>query len=178
MKSIIIATTVAFLSLSVEAANFNAANNRASETITDALKQSSIQGLLPIYLEIKNALVNNDANLASAKAADFSKALESVDGRTLSAKESDAYVAVKEKLSADTKSIAEAKDLGKQRGSFSTLSLNMWELAKSVKLSGEPLYQQFCPMKKTTWISNEPAIKNPYYGKQMLTCGKVNNTIQ
>jgi len=32
-------------------------------------------------------------------------------------------------------------------------------------------------MKKAVWLSNEKAIKNPYYGSQMLTCGKVVETI-
>jgi len=46
-----------------------------------------------------------------------------------------------------------------------------------VKLSDAPLYQQYCPMKKSYWLSKDAAIKNPYYGKQMLTCGKVSDTL-
>ncbi|RYF82932.1 MAG: DUF3347 domain-containing protein, partial [Chitinophagaceae bacterium] len=36
----------------------------------------------------------------------------------------------------------------------------------------------YCPMKKALWLSNEKAIKNPYYGSAMLTCGKVTETIE
>jgi hypothetical protein len=32
-------------------------------------------------------------------------------------------------------------------------------------------------MKKATWLSETNAIKNPYYGKQMLTCGKTTETL-
>jgi hypothetical protein len=27
------------------------------------------------------------------------------------------------------------------------------------------------------WISKEKGVKNPYYGKSMLTCGKVTETL-
>jgi hypothetical protein len=53
----------------------------------------------------------------------------------------------------------------------------MASLAKSVKLTTEPIYQAYCPMKKANWLSNDKAIKNPYYGSAMLTCGKVVETI-
>jgi hypothetical protein len=33
-------------------------------------------------------------------------------------------------------------------------------------------------MKKAYWLSPDKAIKNPYYGSAMLTCGKVTETIQ
>jgi hypothetical protein len=33
-------------------------------------------------------------------------------------------------------------------------------------------------MKKMYWLSSEAAIKNPYYGKMMLTCGSVTETIK
>jgi hypothetical protein len=51
-------------------------------------------------------------------------------------------------------------------------------LAKAVKLSVQPVYQDYCPMKKAYWLSSEAAIKNPYYGSQMLSCGKINDTIK
>ena len=54
---------------------------------------------------------------------------------------------------------------------------HMATLAKAVKLTGDPIYKQYCPMKKTNWLSNEKAIKNPYYGNAMLTCGNIAETI-
>ena len=45
-----------------------------------------------------------------------------------------------------------------------------------------PVYVQFCPMANggegANWVSKEKAVKNPFYGSQMLTCGKVVETIQ
>jgi len=33
-------------------------------------------------------------------------------------------------------------------------------------------------MKDAYWLSNETAIKNPYYGSRMLTCGSVKDTLK
>jgi hypothetical protein len=77
----------------------------------------------------------------------------------------------------DATPISETKDIKVQREHFTNLSNNMASLAKSVKLTTEPIYQAYCPMKKANWLSNDKAIKNPYYGSAMLTCGKVVETI-
>jgi hypothetical protein len=53
----------------------------------------------------------------------------------------------------------------------------MFELVKGLKLNTNTLYEQYCPMKKATWLSESAAIKNPYYGSQMLTCGKTTETL-
>jgi hypothetical protein len=70
-----------------------------------------------------------------------------------------------------------SNDLKKQRETFQSLSDNFYVMAKGVKLSSEPIYQQYCPMKKAAWLSSESAVKNPYYGSSMLTCGKVTDTL-
>jgi len=40
-------------------------------------------------------------------------------------------------------------------------------------------YEQFCPMYDggTAWLSTKEEIRNPYYGSQMLKCGKVQREI-
>jgi hypothetical protein len=57
----------------------------------------------------------------------------------------------------------------------------MYALMK-VSKQETPTYYQFCPMandgKGANWLSKENAVKNPYYGNQMLTCGKVVETIK
>jgi len=46
----------------------------------------------------------------------------------------------------------------------------------------QPVYYQHCPManggKGANWLSKENAVKNPYYGSQMLSCGKTVETIE
>ncbi|WP_291912226.1 DUF3347 domain-containing protein [Chitinophaga sp. CB10] len=128
-------------------------------------------GLLTQYYAVKDALVKGNSATASAAATAFVKAAGEAAGDK-------AIEAAKAKLVADAEQIAATRDLAKQREQFKQLSADMYALAKSTKLSDEPVYQQYCPMKKAGWLSGSKDIKNPYYGNQMLTCGKVADTIE
>lgn len=126
--------------------------------------------LLSLYYDIKDALVSGNAATASAKAGDFVKVMGGIDAKIVGEANRDA-------LLKDVTVISNSKDLKEQRVSFAPFSDNMIALAKAVKLSTDPVYQQYCPMKKASWLSNQQAIKNPYYGSAMLTCGSVKATL-
>lgn len=134
--------------------------------------------LLSNYYEVKNALVATDQKTAAEKAKELSAAIAALDFKTLKAEEQQPAKVLQAKLADDAKAIAAAKDIAAQRTAFATLSVNFYELSKLVKLSDQPVYYAYCPMKKSYWLSNESAIKNPYYGNQMLTCGTVKETIK
>jgi hypothetical protein len=136
----------------------------------DSTQQHQLSQLLTQYYNIKDALVAGNGNLASVKAEAFIKTANSIDYKVISEGNINA-------LLKDATPISETKDIKVQREHFSNLSNNMASLAKSVKLTTEPIYQAYCPMKKANWLSNDKAIKNPYYGSAMLTCGKVVETI-
>lgn len=134
--------------------------------------------LLASYYDIKNALVSTDAGLASAKAGDFIKLVgEAKAPAELSAADQKVYAAAVPQLIADAKHIAESKDAERQRTYFAGLSTKVYQLAKAVKLTDEAVYYDYCPMKKSYWLSADASIKNPYFGKQMLTCGKISETL-
>jgi len=137
---------------------------------SSAQETSKSAQLLSIYYDIKDALVSGNAATASAKAGDFVKTLNEIDTKIVAESNRDA-------LLKDITAISNSKDLKEQRVSFAPFSENMIALAKTVKLSAEPVYQQYCPMKKASWLSNQQAIKNPYYGSSMLTCGSVKATL-
>lgn len=134
--------------------------------------------LLSSYYDVKNALVGSDANMAASKATALLTAVKAVDVKKLSEKDKKAYASLKDKLILDAEHISESKDVDHQRDHFSTLSTNVYALAKAAKLTDKPVYYDYCPMKKMYWLSEEQAIKNPYYGKSMLTCGKITETIK
>jgi hypothetical protein len=160
MKSLIIAATILIASISAKAAS------------------PSLSQLLSLYYDVKNALVSSDASVAAAKAGEFVKTINGIDMNTLSPEEHNAFMPLHEKLTADAAAIAKTTNISAQREKFKTFSGNIYTLAKAVKLSDAPVYQEYCPMQKSYWLSSEAAIKNPYYGKQMLTCGKVTDTLQ
>lgn len=137
----------------------------------------NLLNLLQTYYGIKNALVSGNASLASQKASAFVKGLDDVDVLELSVDEGKTFVAYHKKLSDDAREIAKSKGIKDQREHFAGFSANMYSLSKAVKLTTEPIYYDYCPMKKANWLTNEKAIKNPYYGSSMLTCGKVVETI-
>lgn len=131
-------------------------------------QESTSSSLLEQYYGIKDALVAGDNVTASKHAADFGKALDA---------DKSVAAALKSKLSTGAKSIAESKDIAKQRTAFAGFSNNMIALVKSSKISS-PVYIDYCPMKEASWLSAEKEIKNPYYGDAMLTCGSVKETVK
>ena len=178
MKTIMIALFSAFcFYASVENGNvaFKPKNERLSAL---ALDKSALQPVLDAYYEVKNALVKSDGAATAQGASQLVKALKAVDMAKMVSKEHKVFMSLNSKLLADAQKIADSKDVKKQREVFQTLSDNFYLLAKDVKLSDEVIYQQYCPMKKAAWLSNEASVKNPYYGSQMLTCGSVKNTIK
>ncbi|HVV04235.1 MAG TPA: DUF3347 domain-containing protein [Puia sp.] len=139
---------------------------------------AQVSDILPSYYGIKDALVSGDANAAATKAGELLKAIDGVDMSKMPEKDHTAFMAVKDKLAFDARHISEKKEIGHQREHFVNLSTNMMTLARAVRLSEQPIYEDYCPMKKATWLTNAPAIKNPYYGSSMLTCGKVKTTLK
>jgi hypothetical protein len=127
--------------------------------------------LLTSYYNIKDALVSGDASNAATSAGKFVKTINSISSEVIN--ESN-----KEALLKDAGKISATKDLKKQREAFSSFSANMYALAKTAKLNSEPVYYQYCPIKKATWLSSSKTIKNPYFGNAMLTCGKTTETIK
>lgn len=136
----------------------------------DTAPQDKLSSLLSQYYSLKNALVAGDGNAASTSADAFSKTLNSIDHAVVPEESMTA-------LLKDATALSQTKDVKKQRDYFSTFSTNMAALSKTVKLTSEPIYQAYCPMKKASWLSSDKTIKNPYFGSAMLTCGKVVETI-
>ena len=137
----------------------------------ETTNQQQLSQLLSSYYQVKDALISGNSNTAAVHAQAFLKAANGISNRTISEGSRNALVK-------DAGVISESKDLKKQREIFANFSTNMYALATSLKLTSEPIYYQYCPMKKSYWLSPDKAIKNPYYGNAMLTCGKVTETIQ
>ena len=144
----------------------------------DSTKTTQLSGLLNSYYNVKNALVASDAATAAARSGEFIKAIDGIDMKVLSDSDHTVFSALQDKLKADAQAIAISNKIEVQRTAFSSLSNNIYSLAKGVKISSATVYQQYCPMKKMYWLSNEAAIRNPYYGNMMLTCGKVTEILK
>lgn len=159
----------------------NHANHRHEGMNNAAQETNGLTAVFDSYFSLKDALVKTDGNTASAKAKDLQAAINAVKMDKLPMDVHTVWMKVLNDLKKDAEYINGTKDISNQRDRFMSLSKNMYELIKVAKPE-ETVYYQFCPMandgKGANWLSKESGIKNPYYGSQMLTCGKTVETIK
>ena len=136
---------------------------------------SSYDSLVNAYIAIKDALAADNSTLAAAEAANFEKLASSA---VLTGKAKTAFDKEQKKLLARAHAIRSSKDIETMREEFRGLSDAMIRILQAAPLSSRTVYVQYCPMKKASWLSFESAIRNPYYGNQMLRCGSVQQTIR
>ncbi|MCR4031065.1 MULTISPECIES: DUF3347 domain-containing protein [Flavobacterium] len=174
-KSIIALATV--LTLLFSANHIQANTVKAESETTEIADASQLQSVYDAYFNVKDALIKSDSKLTSAKAATLLTAITAVKMDKLKSNEHTVWMKVVKKLTADAKSISSTTDLKKQRETFKSLSKSTYDLIK-VSNPEQPIYKQYCPMADADWLSKEKAVKNPYYGSSMLTCGNVVETIK
>lgn len=148
-----------------------------------ATSQSSGNPLSEVYsayFALKNGLVASDGSAAATQAKILFDAVANVKMEVMNAAQHTAWMKYEQKLSADAGKIKDTQKVKQQREYFASLSKNMYEVMKVIKPE-TPVYYDHCPMyndgKGGDWLSTEKAINNPYYGKQMLTCGSVTETL-
>ena len=171
----------------------NNSNNKSSSANslgdTSALANSSvspftspINGILQIYLKMKNDFANDDSKGAATAGKTMLKAFNDFDKSILGDNEKKTF----EDIAADAKENAEhigenEGNIKHQREHFDMLSKDMYELVKT-SAAGEPIYVDYCPMyndnKGAMWLSETKDIKNPYFGKEMETCGSVKEELK
>lgn len=127
------------------------------------LQKEEANKLLSFYLEIKQALVDDELEKASVSAASMQQILVG--------KES----ALSKSISASVKGIMQAVQLEEQRKQFSELSTIMYDMLKMSNILDYEIYWQYCPMALNAegayWLSSSEQIENPYFGDKMLRCG-------
>jgi copper chaperone CopZ len=142
---------------------------------------NQLKTIFESYFALKDALVKSDGKLVSTLAKDVLANINSVKMEKLSSEEHTVWMKVMSSLKSNTEKIVATTIIEKQRVVFMDLSANFYDLLK-VSKQDYSIYYQNCPMyndgKGANWLSKENAVKNPYYGSQMLTCGKTVETIK
>jgi len=138
--------------------------------------------VLNAYLEVKNALVKDNGDSVRAAAKVLYTAIDQMPMDKLSATQHNVWMQYNEKLSYDASHMKETDDIDHQREHFANLSKNMYKMLQAVKINTVDLYYQYCPMandsKGAYWVSEKPAIANPYLGAKMPACGSTKDTIK
>ncbi|WP_214071948.1 DUF3347 domain-containing protein [Mucilaginibacter sp. dw_454] len=150
----------------------------ATYTKAQTTVSTSINGIIVSYLELKNALATDDNPTAQLKAKVLNDEIVDVQSKGMTPQELSTWKNYSDRLSFDSRHISESKSIDHQREHFASLSKNMYTLLKVFRVNTSPLYWDYCPMKKVSWLSDKQAIENPYYGKTMLDCGSVKETLK
>jgi hypothetical protein len=126
---------------------------------------------------MKNDFANNDDKGAADAGNKMLKAFNGFDESSLKEADKKSFEDIRD----DAKEHAEhigmnAGNIKHQREHFDMLSKDMYDLVKKFG-AGEKIYVDFCPMyndkKGVTWLSETKEITNPYFGKDMNTCGTI-----
>jgi Protein of unknown function (DUF3347) len=144
----------------------------------DSEVQTSVNKMLISYYAVKNALIADDGKTANTQAGELVKTLAATPMKKMTEEQHKVFMGLSDKIKFDAEHINETQDVKHQRDHFNDLSNNIFTLVKGLKANVSPIYQQYCPMAKRYWLSDNSAVKNPYYGKAMLTCGKVTETLK
>lgn len=132
------------------------------------------------YFDLKNALVNDNPQLAAQTADKVTAALGLTDMSLVKDKAHNHWMRLLNPMNEAAGMIASTSDIEEQREHFNTLSDNIIEMTESFGLGIDTVYRQFCPMafndQGAFWLSESSEILNPYFGDMMLRCGEVKQT--
>lgn len=140
-----------------------------------------VNKLILAYLDIKNALANDDAKKAAAAGDNLKEIIENLNATGFTPGETKVFNDVKPEIAEHADHIgSNGNDIKHQRDHFDWLSYEMITLVKTTGVS-QTIYIDFCPMynnnKGAYWLSTTKEISNPYYGNDMLSCGKIKEEI-
>jgi hypothetical protein len=135
------------------------------------------EAILSDYLNLKNALVNDDAKEAAEAGSKLLVSLKAFNRKTYEGMQQMELIEIIEDATEHAEHIVKSP-IDHQREHFKTLSKDMTDLI-AITGTANTLYEQFCPMydKGSAWLSTSKEVKNPYYGSKMLKCGSVKKQI-
>ena len=172
-------TLAVLLALTVGGVNAQSALKTSAQEVTaDQVPQREKlkNDIIAKYLGIKQSLIVSDSVQAANAAAEFAAVLNQFKFKKLGLAEMNAATAMRGKLKGLATSIAGTTSINKQRNYFMELSEGMWVIIDRFVPEHVLLYEQKCPMTGKVWISDVKVIKNPYFPKNMLSCGEVTDT--
>ncbi len=167
-------------------------NNKPEETKkVEPLTQSKnsadfnerFTSLLTSYYRLKDAFVASNDTMAATRAKALIASADHLNLKEVKADSSIVEMANQYigSISSEAKALVAEPNLEAKRKAFQMISDNMYDLVRTVHFDKEIVYHQYCPMAFNDagayWLSQSSDIKNPYFGKKMLTCGEVKDSI-
>ncbi|MBA2762304.1 MAG: DUF3347 domain-containing protein [Segetibacter sp.] len=163
--------------------NVTAQDQPLKQSKNSAAFNSAFQTLLTNYYHLKDALVATNDTMAVNSARLLIANADSLKMDELKADSSIVEMAegYLQSISAEAKALVAEPKIEEKRKSFQMISDNIYDLVRSVRYDQQIVYHQYCPMAfydaVAYWLSNTSDIKNPYFGKKMLTCGETKDSV-
>ena len=136
-----------------------------------------ISQLFREYILLKNALVSDDFEKSKNLSESFLSNVNKTDMNEFKGESHLIWMRNSKIIVNSLQIMKKAENIGSVRFEFRTLSKSFIDLAKSLGPLEEDLYVIHCPManqnRGADWISDETTIKNPYFGKEMISCGQI-----
>lgn len=121
-----------------------------------------VQAVFDSYLKIQTALAQDSLEGVSANATAIAKAVQSDPAKTFSAD-----------VAQQAGALAKASDIKTARGAFKPLSDSLIKYLGANKAHAGHYVKVFCSMANARWLQTGSVVSNPYYGKSMARCGKI-----
>ena len=150
------------LALAVVAAPIGAIS--AESKISGDPLMEPVKSVLDHYLKIQTELAKDSIKGLDEHAGAIAKAVKDDDMKMLSPD-----------VAKEAETLAQAKDIKAARTAFKPLSASLVKYLADNKAGKGTYHEAYCPMAKASWIQTGTTIKNPYMGKQMLSCGELKN---
>lgn len=137
------------------------------------------------YYALKDAMVAANATMADSAAQQLQAS--ATDLMTAVKNDTAVYASMQpyfDTIVNSSKQIPAVKDetCEVKRVHFEKVSNGVYGIVKAADLKNAGIYREYCPMafndKGAYWLSNDPEIKNPYFGKKMLECGEVTDSLK
>jgi Cu(I)/Ag(I) efflux system membrane fusion protein len=153
--------------------------------INSSVFNTSFDQMLNSYYNLKDGLVAEDTVKVNAAAAAL---IQYADSLAVDEIKGDSTGDIKNTalnftgtISGSSKALVAEATLEAKRKEFEMITEALYNLIRVVRYDGNKVYYLYCPMafddKGAYWLSNESEIKNPYFGKKMLTCGSVADSL-
>ena len=143
--------------------------------------QAQLRVVVTKYVAIQTALAGDDAEGARKAVAPSLEALAGVDMSLLDGDAHMAWMKNQTALESGLKAMQSAETMTETRQGFKTVSNALIHAVQAFGAgSGNPIHQAHCPMAfeftGADWLQEGEAIRNPYFGSEMLECGTIEAT--
>ncbi|MFO8013650.1 MAG: efflux RND transporter periplasmic adaptor subunit [Phycisphaerae bacterium] len=143
-----------------------------------AAVRSALAGVYTAYLDVQEALAQDEKEPAVAGAETLASAVKAVPAEPLPQADRDVWTAHRADLDKAVSEMRRAQNIEAVRQAFALVSESLAAVAGRFgsPMDG-PLYRLHCPMafsnRGADWLQTDREVRNPYFGSAMPKCGEV-----